>query len=82
MGIKILRQRFRIAATPEGCRWCGADRHNHAARWVPGHKWHLYTDPTKEQIAARFRALRNTNRNFVMPGGPQEPTASPTRTQL
>lgn len=82
MGIRIIRQRFRIAATPEGCRWCGSDRHSHAVRWVPGHKWHMYTEPTTAQIQARAHALRATSRNFVMPGGPAEPTASPTRTQI
>ncbi|MCP2242711.1 hypothetical protein LX86_001432 [Lentzea aerocolonigenes] len=43
---------------PNGCRWCGADRHGHDQRWVPGVKWHGWEPPTSEQRKHRMLARR------------------------
>lgn len=48
--------RHETAPTPEGCRWCGTQKRDHAQRWVPGRGWHGWTAPTREQIQARMRA--------------------------
>lgn len=78
MGIRILKSRYRVSAPAEGCRWCGHPERRHDQRWVPGAKWHLYVVPTAEQIVARMRALRAGK--FLLANN--EPTASPTRTQV
>lgn len=77
MGIRILKLRFRVAAPPEGCRWCGVSRHDHAQSWVPSRKWHGYETPTAAQIIARKRSWYNQNKSFLMPD-----TANPDRTRL
>lgn len=83
MGIKIIRQRYRIAAPPEGCRWCGTIQRDHAQAWIPGHKWHGWETPTTKQIQARMHARDNANRTFVMPDSSRTAaTANQTRTQV
>lgn len=47
-------------ATPEpgGCRFCGVDQREHMQRWTRGVSWHVWTQPTQEQIKARMLARR------------------------
>ena len=85
--MRIINLRFRVAAPPEGCRWCGVRRYDHGSRWVPGHGWHPYVDPTPAQVIARMQALRSVNRAFAMPGNAtlyESPTeaANRARTRL
>jgi hypothetical protein len=84
VGVKILLLRHRLAAPPEGCRWCGFRSLEHANRWVPSRKWHTFEHPTREQILARTRVLRDKNRGFTMPGNdnPYGEVASRERTRL
>lgn len=46
--------------TPDGCRWCGFTRREHAGRWTNGAHWHFWTPPTRAQRLARMRARRQT----------------------
>lgn len=39
--------------TPSGCRWCGI-----CQRWINGHGWHKWEQPTSRQILARMKARR------------------------
>lgn len=40
-----------------GCRWCGYTACDHRDNWwVPGHGFHEWEQPTREQIEARMRA--------------------------
>jgi len=54
---------------PSGCRWCGLDAYGHWSRWSrelserDGNGWHIYVQPTVEQIKARMlnrRTARQT----------------------
>ncbi|MEU4080381.1 hypothetical protein [Streptomyces venezuelae] len=47
-----------MTTTPNGCRHCGIDHHEHAQRWTEAAKWHQWTPPTQQQIKARMRARR------------------------
>jgi hypothetical protein len=65
MPIKVLMLRHRTAPLPSGCRWCGAPYREHATHWVPSVKWHVYADPTPDQVYARIRARFGRNKSFV-----------------
>ncbi|MEU3452297.1 hypothetical protein ABZ671_01615 [Micromonospora sp. NPDC006766] len=66
---RVLRLRHNTAPPPNGCRWCGYPLREspdypdgHPQRWVPGHGWHGWTEPTRAQIAARLRAKLTARR--------------------
>ncbi|SCF41844.1 hypothetical protein GA0070563_1126 [Micromonospora carbonacea] len=54
--MRVLLVRHPTTPTPEGCRWCGTPQREHPQTWIPGHGWHGWTEPTRQQIAARMRA--------------------------
>lgn len=66
------RVRHTSAPLPEGCRWCGTPYHGHVQQWVPGHGWHGWTHPTREQIAARLRARLQARRDAVAGAAPTQ----------
>ncbi len=49
-------------AVPNGCRWCGHDRHGHFSGWHRGGEWHTWAEPTDEQRLTRMRARREARR--------------------
>lgn len=47
--------RHATAPAAHGCRWCGVEQRDHCQLWVPGHGWHGWTEPTRQQVNARMR---------------------------
>lgn len=45
---------------PNGCRWCGIDRHSHYQQWVPNIGWHMWVEPTDPQRKQRMLERRAT----------------------
>ncbi|MFG6197844.1 hypothetical protein [Nonomuraea sp. JJY05] len=43
---------------PNGCRWCGVERYDHASLWAAGVGYHRWTDPGNELRKARMLARR------------------------
>lgn len=41
---------------PSGCRHCGLGPRLHFQRWTNEAGWHVFTEPTREQILERLRA--------------------------
>ncbi|MFG3438365.1 hypothetical protein ACGF0J_14070 [Nonomuraea sp. NPDC047897] len=48
----------RVAAQPNGCRWCGLAQRDHFQRWARSAGWHSWTQPTQQQIKQRMKARR------------------------
>ncbi|ATE56355.1 hypothetical protein CNX65_26335 [Actinosynnema pretiosum] len=63
--------------SPNGCRWCGADKLAHGRLWVPEVKWHGWVEPSSEQRKARMLARRKA-RSLV----PAEDLSSQTSEDL
>lgn len=38
-----------------GCRWCGVEQRGHGQRWMPGMGFHVWDEPTREQVRTRMR---------------------------
>lgn len=47
------------APKPGGCRHCGIDDREHMQRWATGIGWHVWTQPTQQQIKDRMTTRRN-----------------------
>ena len=41
---------------PSGCRHCGLGQRLHFQRWTNEAGWHVFREPTREQILERLRA--------------------------
>ncbi|GHE33131.1 hypothetical protein GCM10017673_40080 [Streptosporangium violaceochromogenes] len=58
-----------MTASPNGCRWCGVEAHDHAQRCTDttddtGRRvgWHKWAAPTDAQRLERMRTRRETAR--------------------
>lgn len=40
---------------PSGCAHCGLERRLHFSRWTDAAGWHVWTEPSREQIRQRMR---------------------------
>jgi hypothetical protein len=47
-----------VVPVPNGCRWCGIEKHGHDQRHAPFVKWHGWTEPTNKQRLTRMKARR------------------------
>lgn len=49
--------RHETTPNPNGCRYCGQEKHSHANSWVPSVGGHNWVEPTNDQRKARMKAL-------------------------
>lgn len=58
----MYRTRWAGTPPPRGCRWCGSEERGHGQRWIRGRGYHVFTEPTQAQNAARLWARFNEMR--------------------
>lgn len=46
------------APAPNACRWCGVVRDHHGTSFARSVGFHVWAQPTVEQVRARYRARR------------------------
>lgn len=63
---------------PNGCRWCGIEKHGHDQRHAQFVKWHGWAEPSNTQRLNRMKARRAARQAKAEPSGnPPEPTGVP-----